>query len=319
MRTNLSAPKKFLVMKLAGLWVVLYKSWGGRSWELVLVTKMRICLLPHVVELMTIKGELFVYDAKHRLVAFKSGSVDSRRSIILVGGLTDGLCSLPYVDELNSSCQKNGYTLIQLIMRSSYSGFGVGSLANDAEDLQSLIAKLIEQGISSIHLVGHSTGCQDIIWLLRTFDSPVIKTITLQGPVSDADYISSHHKHLVDCFHDLNCKTEDEILPFTLFGAPVSSYRFKSLAIHGYDDDMFSYKSPLKEKILPANKPALVVMSGRDQFVPENTSKHALLDEFNCENKLMLEFADHFISDEQSQHKFTNYLFKFIGNYESAN
>lgn len=43
-------------------------------------------------------------------------------------------------------------------MRSSYTGFGFSSLANDAEDISALVTYLRELGKEKIVLLGSSTG-----------------------------------------------------------------------------------------------------------------------------------------------------------------
>jgi len=43
-------------------------------------------------------------------------------------------------------------------MRSSYTGFGFSSLANDAEDLAAFVAYLRQTGKKKVVVMGHSTG-----------------------------------------------------------------------------------------------------------------------------------------------------------------
>lgn len=264
---------------------------------------------------MSLSGELVVYDSANRLLAFKSGCLASKTAVVLIGGLTDGLLSLPYVDSLNEACSEKQHMLIQPLLRSSYNGFGHCSLGIDAEDLTRLLNFLENNGTTNIHLLGHSTGCQDILWLLKTRDFDIIKSATLQGPVSDADYIQNASPELVAKYEAIKDSLEmddDFVLPFKLFGAPISAYRFRSLAIYGGDDDMFSYKSKAKQSILPKELPVLVVMSGKDQYVPAHINTMELLNEFNAEHKLYLPDADHFIGDDISQRIFITTFIEFV-------
>ena len=51
-----------------------------------------------------------------------------------------------------------------MLLSSSYGGWGVASLAGDAEELRELLAHLTaRRGVKRVVLLGHSTGCQDIV------------------------------------------------------------------------------------------------------------------------------------------------------------
>ena len=71
-------------------------------------------------------GNLFIYDPKWKLIAFESGSLSSSRCLILLGGLTDGLLSLPYVERLSSKLEtlSKPFSLIQPLLRSSNLQYG---------------------------------------------------------------------------------------------------------------------------------------------------------------------------------------------------
>src|SRR5208282_6744541 len=68
-----------------------------------------------------------------------------------------------YVQRLSSELQTINWSLCQLHMRSSYMGFGTGSLARDFEDISAAIGYLLENGKHQVVLMGHSTGCQNSI------------------------------------------------------------------------------------------------------------------------------------------------------------
>lgn len=264
---------------------------------------------------MSLFGNLFLYDQNRRLVAFKSGDMPSKTALVAIGGLTDGLLSLPYIVSLSEACSKANISLFQPLLRSSYNGFGHCSLDTDSEDLSAFLDHLEHAGYENVHLLGHSTGCQDILWLLRQRSWPFIKKVILQGPVSDADFIQSAHGDLILKYEE-HCKLykvdEDCNLPFTLFGAPISAYRFRSLAYHGGDDDMFSCEQSNVNDFLPKDIPLLVVMSGNDQYVPGHVDPEHLLYKFNSCQRLFLPNADHFINDSDSEQKFITTVIEFI-------
>jgi predicted alpha/beta-fold hydrolase len=78
----------------------------------------------------------------------------------------------PYVALLSSELERNDWALCQLHMRSSYLGFGIGSLNQDFEDISECLSYL--QSIGKVHVVlmGHSTGSQNSIhYVLNRLDN----------------------------------------------------------------------------------------------------------------------------------------------------
>lgn len=77
------------------------------------------------------KGQLFVYSESHRLVAFISapeGCSHPTNALVFLGGLTDGLMATQYLPELATGIGKEGWALVQPLLRSSYSAWGTASL-----------------------------------------------------------------------------------------------------------------------------------------------------------------------------------------------
>lgn len=149
-----------------------------------------------------------------------------------------------------------------------------------------------------IVLMGHSTGCQDIIeYLTGTGHASRAKIDggILQGPVSDRQAIEGG---LDPALYAGSCETAkamveagdgDEILPSktlkSFFGpAPVSAKRWLSLASpdHDGDDDFFS--SDLSDErfmktfgALPRDIPLCVLHSGSDEYVDPKMDKDGLI------------------------------------------
>ena len=72
--------------------------------------------------------------------------------------------------------------LAQALLRSSYGGFGTASLEFDAEDLAALHAHLRgRHPRARIVLLGHSTGCQGIVALVRAAPALDIAGVVLQA------------------------------------------------------------------------------------------------------------------------------------------
>jgi triacylglycerol esterase/lipase EstA (alpha/beta hydrolase family) len=107
------------------------------------------------------RGVLFKYGPKSIQVAFKTG--EYKQQVIFIGGLTDGLLATDYLEPLAIALDKEKWSLVQLLMSSSYSGFGTSSLKQDAQEIDQLINHLInKENSEGVVLLGHSTGCQVI-------------------------------------------------------------------------------------------------------------------------------------------------------------
>lgn len=117
-------------------------------------------------------GTLHVYDPDKRLVCFESGRTSSTSSsatspskncVIFVGGLGDGLAAIPVLPELSDalhSIGEGGWSLMQVLTRSSYRGWTTGEVDRDVKDLITLESYLRNQGgkTGKLVLMGHSTG-----------------------------------------------------------------------------------------------------------------------------------------------------------------
>lgn len=147
---------------------------------------------------MSLKGELFIYDENRNLTAFESGHVGSTKSVIIIGGLGDGFMTIPYTAWLSQALSGLSISLIQVLLSSSYSAYGKESLSSDTQDLTLLLDYLCKKrGKQQIILLGHSTGCQDIMWLagqnsnylkLSELVQSCIRGAILQASVSDREY-----------------------------------------------------------------------------------------------------------------------------------
>ena len=142
------------------------------------------------------EGTLFRYrTSPGSLQAFMSPAEHAHtRYVIYLGGLTDGLLACSYVEELAAECDRKGWAFVQPVIRSSYAGYGCSSLANDVADVSDLVTYLTRtHDAAAFAVVGHSTGCQDIVQLMATAPAAVrakIRAVVLQAPVSDREAAS---------------------------------------------------------------------------------------------------------------------------------
>jgi hypothetical protein len=188
--------------------------------------------------------------------------------------------------------------LAQPILTSSYLGWGTSSLQQDVKELSKCVSYF--RGIKSgkIILMGHSTGCQDVMEYLigpgHETREPIDGGI-LQAPASDRESIVLAMDSKV---YEESCKVAqemldagdgEEIMPKKVTKgffspAPVSAKRWLSLASPNHDGDDDYFSSDLSDDqlmksfgALPARSPLCVLFSGSDEHMPKTLDMAALI------------------------------------------
>ncbi|KAJ8767522.1 hypothetical protein K2173_017591 [Erythroxylum novogranatense] len=232
-------------------------------------------------------GVLFKYGPKPIQVAFKTG--DYKQQLIFIGGLTDGFLATEYLEPLAIALDKEKWSLVQLLMSSSYGGYGISSLQQDAREIDQLISHLInKENSEGVVLLGHSTGCQVIVHYMCTNAacSRAVRAAILQAPVSDREYRATlpETAAMIDLASTMIAEGRgSELMPREADSfAPITAYRYHSLCAYNGDDDMFS--SDLNDDQLKmrlghmCNTPCQVIFSMADEYVPEYVDKKALVE-----------------------------------------
>lgn len=192
-------------------------------------------------------------------------------SLLLIGGLTDIPGSIPYSHKLAAQLHSINYSLILPTLTSSLSGYGTSSLQGDSQEISSLLNHLRNKcGKSNLILMGHSTGCQDLMtYLSQTGKDLIVKGAILQAPVSDRDDFNARKtdkdEGLLKLAEQLIKDGKGyELLPRdekvfqtsvtvnngkigdlkgnsdTVLDPPTTAYRYHSLYAKDGDDDFFS-------------------------------------------------------------------------------
>ncbi|KAK7719467.1 hypothetical protein SLS57_005665 [Botryosphaeria dothidea] len=240
------------------------------------------------------------------LVAFEhkptNSSVANPNVLIWVGGLGDGLLTVPYPTALASRLPPT-WTLAQPILTSSYAGWGTASLGRDADELARLVAYFRSiRPAAKIVLMGHSTGCQDAIEYVSAPANPSaakqrapLDGVILQAPVSDREAMVEALGW--EGFHKINAAAQkfvdegrgEDILSFALTApifqkTPVSARRWLSLASPDKRgaDDFFSSDlddGAVKKTFgaVPQGLKICALYSGSDEFVPKSVDKEGLV------------------------------------------
>jgi hypothetical protein len=261
--------------------------------------------IPPLSSYGTLTGQLFLYDGGK--VAFESPITESttarerstavtpHNKCILVGGLSDGLLPCPYTGLLEQACAslEGGWSLIQPVLSSSYTGFGHGSLARDCAEMESLLDYCIaHRNASTFCLVGHSTGCQNIVYFLKHARRDLqdrIRVAALQAPVSDREGVP--HLDLqarnIDLALSMQSRGQaEEMMPRDAFWAPITAQRYLDLNARGGTDDFFSSDytdEELRSRLAHvgsnrhgARLKVLVAYSGKDEYIPADLDTEEL-------------------------------------------
>ncbi|KAH1200719.1 hypothetical protein GmHk_17G047617 [Glycine max] len=211
-----------------------------------------------VVRKNQFRGVLFKYGPNPIQVAFKTG--DFKRQV---------LRHAKYLEPLAIALDHENWSLVQFLMSSSYSGYGTSSLQQcqtahlrflvaensvvclinqknkgqhhglshqDAKELDQLINYLINKEDSEgVALLGHSTGCQDIVHYMRTnfACSRAVRAAIFQAPVSDREYQATlpHTASMIDLAAKMISEGRGlELMPREADpSAPITAYRENSI------------------------------------------------------------------------------------------
>lgn len=129
-----------------------------------------------------IKGSLLVYSTSG-LAAYEN-ETESDKTVVLVGGLGDRMMTLSYIQNFLDFCAEHKMRLV-IPELTSHPNFRTVSIEQDLEDIGDLL-RVLE---GDIILIGHSTGCQDILLYMEKYGCSKVKGLVLQGPVSDIEYL----------------------------------------------------------------------------------------------------------------------------------
>ena len=189
--------------------------------------------------------------------------------------------------------------MAETLLSSSYSGFGTSDLEQDTHELAQCVAYFSElRPDAKIVLMGHSTGCQDIMhYLTSPGQRPKINGAIMQAGISDREAFDTlddpdHIRKGVDVAQRYVREGRgNDVIPDYLtnmvFAAPVSAKRWLSLISpgpeHAGEDDYFS--SDLDDERLKGTfgtigktgTPMLILFSGSDPHVPKHVDKQLLL------------------------------------------
>ena len=262
-----------------------------------------------------------IFQINNQLSYFIKGK--SNKLLFLIGGLGDLLFSVKYFEYLWNKLEE--YKICIPIMRSSGNSFGNTTIWDDVEDIKEILKHIINNNeIKDIFLIGHSTGCQDILCLFKkeiNKEFPIRKCI-LQGPVSDGDFvindinlkneikrIENKSNILFKDWNNSELKNSIEVSQYLYDNKyPLLIRRFVSLYSKLGDEDWFSFdieSNKLKELYSIINIPFLFVFSLNDQYVNYTNKEYKELiqriEKANSHIKVSILKDDHFIENSKDE------------------
>ena len=272
-----------------------------------------------------------IFQINEQLSIFIKGK--STKLIMLIGGLGDLLFNIKYFQYLWNKFDEN-YMICIPNMRSSGNSFGSFTIWNDVEDINEILSYISNKNkLDEIYLLGHSTGCQDILCLFKkgiNKQFPIKKCI-LQGPVSDRDYLNKDEKLLNEIkriekeynilyenWNNSELKNSMDVSKYLYDNKyPLLVRRFVSLYSKLGDEDWFSYdisQEKLKSMYSIIDIPFLFVFSLNDQYINYSHDEYKKLIERikNSNDFININIINdnHFI--ENSFDKFYNIVNNFI-------
>jgi len=236
-----------------------------------------------------------------RLTAFEhtphTPTTPPQNILLFIGGLFDGLLTIPYTIPLSQSLPAN-WTLAELRLSSSYTGWGTSSLQKDAAEISDAVSYFRSIKNGKIVLMGSSTGCQDIMEYLTGAGCearPAIEGGILQAPASDRESLvmlmepEIYRNSCIAAQKMVDEGNGEEILPTRATGnvlpAPCTASRWLSMASPNHDGDDDYFSSDLKDKqleksfgSLPKRTMLCVLMSEDDEYVPKSVDKEGLIE-----------------------------------------
>lgn len=221
----------------------------------------------------------------------------SENLLIFINGLFGGLSTTSYTATISNSLPPN-WNLAEVLLSSSYLGWGASSISKDVQELSQCVSYFRGVKTGRIVLMGHSTGCQDVMQYLTGpghESRPAINGGIIQAPASDREWIEMAMPSEV---LKESCKIAkamvdsgdgEEILSTKvthgfLAPAPITARRWLSLASpdHNGGDDYFSSDLSDEQLVqtfgaLPPATPLCILFSGNDEYLPKSIDQHASL------------------------------------------
>ena len=190
------------------------------------------------------------------------------------------------------------------------------------DDIEAFVLYLKNLGYKEIYILGHSLGCNKVLYYSKEYNSNLIKGIILLAPQDFSQMVSIpiHKEMLIEA--ELNMKSGEpyKILTQKFLGfAPMSSQTFYKFAT-GKNQHNFNYTNTDDnfETLLAIDKPILFIMGDKDPAFEKNKEEKMMILLENVKNKydkfsyIIIPNGRHSFNDLENV--VAQYVFDFIGN-----
>ena len=254
----------------------------------------------HRIPIPSTPGQL-----SHLLTAFEHIPTNvisqSKNTLIFLGGLFDGLLTVPFVPPIVSTLPPS-WSVVEPVLSSAYRQSGFTTLDENVAQIAQVVEYFRQsKPHGNVVLLGHSTGSQQVMhYLLSENKLPPIDGGILQSGISDRELLTSLGLISREKY-DSACKLAqsyvdkgqgDDILPYSVTrpafqSAPVSARRWLSLAspgpLHDGEDDYFSSDFDDQRlaktfgKMGKGGMRLMFLFGGADQYVPGHVDREKLV------------------------------------------
>ena len=148
------------------------------------------------------------------------------------------------------------------------------------DDVQGAINFVHKQGVRKVYLVGHSTGCQKIVYTLSKMrQQSAIAGAVLLCPVSYYASVkkTTKPKELAQAQRAARALVKQgkphQLLPYDVWPTPLDAQRFLSLYTPDSKEEIFTYAQPKKlpRTLQKVRVPLLTVLAGSDEYHDRGT------------------------------------------------
>jgi pimeloyl-ACP methyl ester carboxylesterase len=139
------------------------------------------------------------------------------------------------------------------------------------DDIDGALSYARQRGAKEIFLLGHSTGCQKIIYYLAKKNRAKVRGAILLAPVSDYSTINlkdkQYQRALKKAQQLRQAGKSESLLPTNLWPHAISAQRFLSLYTPSSEEEIFTYASSRRPVLLQkVTKPILAILAEFDEF-----------------------------------------------------
>ena len=212
-------------------------------------------------------GNIFIYlhglgGNLFRQVELAKKIVDKNNSVLVFNNRGNGVISKVYqFDKKNKKYESHRIGMAHEVF------------TDCVDDIEGVIQYVKTLGNKKIFLMGHSTGCQKSIYYLAKKQKSTVKGVLLLAPMSDfADTFAFTDRKIYNRAVSFANKLIEkgrphDLLPEKIWPYTIDAQRFISLFTADSIEEIFSYASNKKPKLLKSVKlPKLIVLAENDEY-----------------------------------------------------